>query len=65
MTDKLPEEVALADRKVFCSWRELLVDGEVMCCLIVFECLTQDLRIFFHGQLQLLEGIFDEVPNGN
>ena len=64
MTDKLPEEVVL-DRKVFHSWKELLIDSEMTCCLVVFENLAQNLGIFFCGQLQLFESVLDEVPNRN
>ena len=64
MTDELPEEVAL-DRKAFCSWRELLIDGKMTCCLIVFKHLAWNLGIFFRGQLQLFESILDEAPNRN
>ena len=62
--DKLPEEVVL-DRKVFCSWRELLIDGEIMCCLIVFECLAQNLWLLLQGQLQLFESVLEKALDGN
>ena len=64
MTDKLPEEVVL-DRKVFRSWQQLLIDGEMTCCLIVFECLAQDLWLFFQGQLKLFKCVLDEASDGD
>ena len=62
MTDELPEEVTL-DGETLGSWRKLLVDRQVMCSLVVLECLAQNLRLLFGGQLQLLECILDWVPN--
>ena len=64
MMDKLPEEVVL-DHKAFSSWQKLLVDGKMMRCLIVFECLAQNLWLFLQGQLQLFKCVLDEVLDRN